>query len=136
MKPVMKNICPLLLVISLLILSTRAWALEPLTDEQLNAVTAGSQETALQNADALMRIPFSYSSGKGNVDGEVIVVPMTSMNQQSTLQLMDNAQANLRSLININAVNSPVQVLLNLNININSQVGTLNQWNQLLSAIQ
>ena len=115
-------------------LSTSAWALEELTDEQLHSVTAGSQDTATTSADALTRIPFRYNSSKAKVDGEVVVIPMTFSRQTAALQLMGNAQSNLRSLININAVNSPIQVLLNLNINVNSHVGILNQWNQLLSS--
>jgi hypothetical protein len=39
------------------------------------------------------------------------------------------AQQNLSSLININAVNSNINVLLNLNVNLNSTVGTLTQTN-------
>jgi hypothetical protein len=46
-----------------------------------------------------------------------------------TLTLNGNAQQNLSSLININAVNSKVNVLLNLNVNINSTVGTIIQTN-------
>ena len=45
------------------------------------------------------------------------------------LILRDNAQGNLRSLINVNAVNSLIQVLVNLNININSTVGSVQQIN-------
>jgi len=47
----------------------------------------------------------------------------------SKLILQDNAQQNLRSLVNIVAVNSKVQVLVNLNININSTVGAVHQAN-------
>lgn len=46
-----------------------------------------------------------------------------------TLTLNGSAQQNLSSLININAVNSKVNVLLNLNVNINSTVGTIIQTN-------
>jgi hypothetical protein len=46
-----------------------------------------------------------------------------------TLTLNGNAQQNLSSLININAVNSKVNVLLNLNVNINSTVGSIIQTN-------
>jgi len=106
---------------------------EELSNHELSAVTAGNANLDNASQEALTRIPFSYSSKKGSVDGEVIVVPMNTYNQASSLQLMDNAQANLRSLININAVNSPIQILLNLNININSTIGNLNQLNTLLA---
>jgi hypothetical protein len=46
-----------------------------------------------------------------------------------TLNLSGNAQQNLSSLININAVNSQLNVLLNLNITINSTVGSVLQSN-------
>lgn len=46
-----------------------------------------------------------------------------------TLTLNGDAQQNLSSLININAVNSKVNVLLNLNVNINSTVGSIIQTN-------
>ncbi len=43
--------------------------------------------------------------------------------------MSDAAQRDLRSVVNINAVNSAVNVLLNLNVNVDSSVGTLNQLN-------
>ena len=116
------------------ILPTEAWGLEELTDQELNTVTAGSVDPAYESVEALTRIPFHYASGKGRIDGEVFVLPMAKYNNLGTLQLMDNAQSNLRSLINVNAVNSPVQILLNLNININSTIGKINQLNRLLSS--
>lgn len=130
----MKNFAMLFLMILLMCFSNPAWGLEELTDEQLHAVTAGGQDAASGSAEALTRIPFRYNSAKAKVDGEVIVVPMTLSRQTASLTLTGHAQSNLRSLININAVNSPIQVLLNLNINVNSRIGSLNQWNQLLSA--
>ena len=116
------------------LLPTGAWGLEELTDEDLNAVTAGNVDPAYESVEALTRIPFHYTSGKGKIDGEVFVLPMANYNNLGTLQLTDNAQSNLRSLINVNAVNSPVQILLNLNININSTIGNINQLNNLLSS--
>jgi hypothetical protein len=47
----------------------------------------------------------------------------------STLSLNGGAQQNLSSLVNINAVNSNINVLLNLNVNLNSTVGTVSQSN-------
>lgn len=114
-------------------LPARVWGFEELTNQELNAVTAGSVDPAYDTSEALTRIPFHYTGSKGKIDGEVFVLPMNTFNQQGTLQLMDNAQSNLRSLINVNAVNSPVQILLNLNININSTIGNVNQLNNLLS---
>ena len=140
------------------LLSTGASSFEGLSDQKLNAITAGNANSehgsteALTripfrysaitagnansehgSTEALTRIPFRYSSNKGSVDGEVIVVPMTTFNETSSLLLMGNAQSNLQSFININAVNSPIQVLLNLNINVNSTIGNINQLNNLLT---
>lgn len=50
----------------------------------------------------------------------------------SNLILQGEAQQNLRSLINIAAVNSKIDVLVNLNVNINSTVGTVAQANSSL----
>jgi hypothetical protein len=124
------NFVPLLLTA---LFATSSSAFEALNDEALNSVTAGSTYSVEYGNGALTRIPFRYTGRKGNVDGEVIVIPMSSYSQASQLQLMDNAQSNLQSLININAVNSPIQVLLNLNINVNSSIGSVNQLNRLLS---
>lgn len=110
-----------------------AWGFEELSDQRLNAVTAGSSDAAQESMAALSRIPFNYSSSKGRVEGEVIVLPMASYYNQGSMQLTDNAQSNLRSLINVNAVNSPVQILLNLTVNVNSTIGQINQLNNLLS---
>lgn len=112
--------------------ASSASAFEALSDETLNAITAGSANSAEYSEEALTRIPFRYSGRKGQVDGEVLVVPMSTFNESAQLQLMDNAQSHLRSLININAVNSPVQVLLNLNISIDSNIGNISQLNNLL----
>jgi len=59
---------------------------------------------------------------------QVLSGPITS-NSTGTLSLSGGAQQNLSSLVNINAVNSNINVLLNLNVNINSTVGTLTQSN-------
>ncbi len=127
-----KNII-FILLLPVFLLSNPAWGFEPLTDQELNAVTAGTAVTGHESLKALSRIPFHYSSDKASVDGEIIVLPMTSYNQTATLQLTDNAQSNLNSLININAVSSPINILMNLNINVNSTIGKLNQLNYLIS---
>ena len=127
------SITSLISIISISLFSTGVWGFEELSNQELHAVTAGNSNYDYEGREALTRIPFRYSGRKGSVDGEIIVVPMNTYNQTASLQLMDNAQANLRSLININAVNSPIQVLMNLNINVNSNIGNLNQLNSLLS---
>jgi hypothetical protein len=58
----------------------------------------------------------------------VLTGPITGTNM-SALTLNGGAQQNLSSLVNINAVNSNINVLLNLNVNMNSTVGTVMQSN-------
>ena len=110
-----------------------ALAFQPLNDEQLDLVTAGSAGTELQDIDVMTRIPLRHSGEKFDVDGEIVLLPASSYVQNSSLQLLDNAQGNLKSLININAVNSPINVLLNLNINVQSTIDRVIQLNNLSS---
>ena len=118
-----------LLLVTMMV--SEALAFKALDDDQLNQVTAGNAILDYDSSDALTRIPLLYSSKKVDVDGEVIVLPMQTHHNTASLQLMDNAQSNLRSLININAVDSPIQVLLNLNINVQSTIDRVIQLNNL-----
>ena len=129
----MKTIFCFSLLVLVLALPATLFGFEVLTDEQMANVTAGSYDTSAESQEALARIPFKYRFGKGEVEGEVIFLPTTSLDQLAQLQLMDNAQSNLSSLVNINAVNSPVQVLMNLSVNVNSTIGNLSQWNHQIS---
>ncbi|MEE8165599.1 MAG: hypothetical protein V3T64_08520, partial [Myxococcota bacterium] len=63
------------------------------------------------------------------VEGSFQVVEGIDPAMIGNLILSGQSQSNLRSLININAVNSEIQLLLNLHISIDSTVGTLNQFN-------
>jgi len=101
-----------------------------LTDAELDRVTAGSTPT--QSTGDALKFQFQGQAGSSHtVNGSGTVtfktdgLPLNS----ATLILQDGAQQNLRSLININAVNSRIQVLVNLNININSTVGAVHQTN-------
>lgn len=101
-----------------------------LNDEELDRVTAAGVTTEV--VDGVVKFHFQGSAGRTHtVDGsgtiEVLEAPLPEA--AATLILRDNAQGNLRSLINVNAVNSLIQVLVNLNININSTVGTVQQIN-------
>src|SRR5208282_346997 len=56
--------------------------------------------------------------------------PVTSTitdNSVQSINLSDQAQQNLTSLVNILSINSTIQVMLNLNVNINSTVGSVTQ---------
>lgn len=106
-------------------------AFELLDDRQLEEITAGSANQDEHRQAILARVPLRYSGRKGSVEGDIVVVPMSSVDHTANLSLMDNAQSNLRSLININAVSSPIQVLLNLNINVHSTIDRVIQVNSM-----
>ena len=50
-------------------------------------------------------------------------------NSNQSISMSDQAQQNLSSMVNITSINSTISVMLNLNVNINSTVGTVNQGN-------
>jgi hypothetical protein len=106
---------------------TCAYSAEPLDDEQLDAVTAGAAD---ETADLLeFNVKHQTASGRRiEVEGGIDVERLRSMDNAALL-LQDSAQSNLRSLININAVQSAVNVLVNLNIVIDSNVGEIRQLN-------
>lgn len=111
----------------LAMLSSGASAAEPLSDEQLDVVTAG----AADDANDLLEFNVSHETASGRrieVDGAIDVERVRSM-ENAVLLLRDSAQSNLQSLININAVQSAVNVLVNLNITIDSEVGEIHQLN-------
>ena len=110
-------------------LSRVAAAHEPLTDEQLDAITAGADDTTLE--EVTVQAARMTSTGKRvTVDGTVGLQKLpNTIDDAASLLLRDSAQSNLQALINMNAVNSVVNVLVNLNINIDSQVGELRQIN-------
>jgi hypothetical protein len=98
-----------------------------LSDEELDDVVAGTVNEELQEE----LLSFSYVGNAGSrheavLDGTLSVSETTS----TGLLLIDNgAQTGLNALVSINAVNSEVNVLLNLNITINSTVGEVRQIN-------
>ena len=102
-----------------------------LTDAELDEVVAGTVDQAVH--EDLLR--FSYVGAAGSkhaaeLDGTLSLSGAPRPGAPTGLLILDNgAQTNLRSLVNLNAVNSEVNVLLNLNININSTVGELRQLN-------
>lgn len=105
---------------------------QPMSDAVLDQVTAGSISAGL--SDGVVRFQGSTPTPNGVVSANgtlgILNAPLgSSSTTQGTLNIAGNAQQNLSSLVNINAVNSVVNVLLNLNININSTVGTLTQSN-------
>jgi len=118
----------LLLYLCSIFYSATVQSAEPLSNAQLDDVTAGASNIKIP-------IQIDQLTSRGTrivVEGDIQWQP--SM-QNYSLSLADNAQQNLSSLININAVNSPINVLLNLNINVDSTIGSIQQFNLLNGAI-
>jgi len=104
-----------------------------LDDSMLDRVTAAGVTTSLGPGNVINfagEVPTANGlvSGAGSL---VIQAPnsTTTNNTMGTINLSGNAQQYMSSLVNINAVNSTINVLLNLNVNINSTVGTVLQSN-------
>ena len=123
-----------LLVIAGLVLLTHVGLAQhkskPMSDNALDKVTAAG--ITATESQGVVRFSGQVPTANGLVtsNGTLAVQnsPLTGMTM-GTLTLSGNAQQNLNSIININAVNSKVNVLLNLNVNINSTVGSVLQSN-------
>lgn len=106
---------------------------KPLSDDALDKVTAGGVTAGVDNGVIRFQGQTPTSNGLVSAKGSMSILngPIGGVNNTTmgTLNLGGNAQQNLNSLVNINAVNSTISVLLNLNVNINSTVGTLTQTN-------
>jgi len=102
----------------------------PMNDDALDKITAGTVSAGVSNGVVKFAGQTPTANGLVSSSGSLAVQsgPLNSMTT-GTLSLTGNAQQNLSSLVNINAVNSKVNVLLNLNVNLNSTVGTLTQSN-------
>lgn len=102
----------------------------PMSDAALDKVTAGTISAGASNGVVKFAGQTQTPNGLVTSTGSLAVqsgpINGTTM---GTLSIDGNAQQNLSSLVNINAVNSKINVLLNLNVNINSTVGTLTQSN-------
>jgi hypothetical protein len=125
-----------LLVMGLLVATQAGMAQskrKPLDDATLDRVTAAGVAARL-SPGGVINFSGAVPTANGLVSGigSLVVQPVsnsTTNNTTGTVNLGGNAQQNLSSLININAVNSTINVLLNLNVNINSTVGTILQSN-------
>lgn len=109
---------------------------KPLNDASLDRITAagtadvGGVSAGLSNGVIQFQGQVPTKNGLVTGVGSMAIQsgPITGINMGS-ISLSDNAQQNLNSLVNITAVNSTISVLLNLNVNINSTVGTVTQSN-------
>jgi hypothetical protein len=104
-----------------------------LDDSTLDRVTAAGVTTRVLPGGAI-NFSGAVPTANGLVTGvgSLVVQPASSSTNTTTtgtVNLGGGAQQNLSSLININAANSTINVLLNLNVNINSQVGSILQSN-------
>ncbi|WP_263367570.1 hypothetical protein [Edaphobacter bradus] len=103
---------------------------KPLSDAALDRVTAAGVTAGLSNGAIQFQGEVPTKNGLVTGAGTLAILngPVNGITT-GTLSLNGNSQQNLTSLVNINAVNSTISVLLNLNVNINSSVGTLTQTN-------
>ena len=104
--------------------------MKPMSDGAMDQVTAAGITANVANG--VVNFQGQAMTANGLVDGSGSLGLQTGPLNGATLanlSLNGNAQQNLSSLINLNAVNSKINVLLNLNVNINSTVATLIQSN-------
>lgn len=108
----------------------RVWGARALDDAEMNNITAGSLSIEAQNGQYRFSLGDDRSrmsvTGNATVAAQETAIPAGPV---SYILLRDNAQSNLRAFVNVNAVNASVQVLINLTVNINSTIGTINQIN-------
>jgi len=104
-----------------------------MSNDELEDVTgAGTSFTSSVTPTGTVDFTFEAQTKDGTPisgNGTLDVLKETETVDIATLSLNDSAQENLQALVNVNAVNSAIQVLLNLNVNINSIVESLNQTN-------
>jgi hypothetical protein len=102
-----------------------------LDDSMLDRVTAAGV-TASVDPSGVINFSGVVPTANGLVTGvgtmSIQATPLSGMTLGS-LTLGGDAQQNLSSLVNINAVNSNINVLLNLTINVDSTVGSILQSN-------
>lgn len=102
----------------------------PMNDSTLDKVTAAGISASA--SDGVVKFEGQVPTANGLVSSAGTLAVQSgpiSGTSIGSLTLNGNAQQNLSSLININAVNSKINVLLNLNVNINSTVGSILQAN-------
>ena len=102
----------------------------PMSDGALDKTTAAGISASMTNGVIAFQGQVPTANGLVSAAGTLLTQtgPLTGANI-GTLSLNGSAQQNLSSLVNINAVNSNINVLLNLNVNINSTVGSILQSN-------
>jgi len=122
-----KWVCAITLAISV---TPCAESAQLLTDTQLESITAGTAGVVYDKPKLSFDLSKTTAHGtRIGASGDATINAGSATINTGVLQLQGSAQNNLHALVNTNAVNSAVQVLINLNISINSQIGVLNQLN-------
>lgn len=127
----LRNVLCIKLFAASLLCSASLQAAEPMSDEALSSTTARGYE--VNPNDATEALNFSFSglgvnkdiNGSGNLKMQRAALTPSNSN----VIISDYAQSNLNAMMNINSANSIIQVLMNLNINVNSEVGSVVQGN-------
>ncbi len=121
---------PLLWAAALCLLCQPVLALEPMSDAELDAVTAGAAPSSdLDEIVAFDLVRRTQSGRTVTAEGSLSALTTPADLRLGQLTLSDGAQSHLQSVVNINAVDSVVNVLLNLNVTVDSTVGGVNQFN-------
>ena len=109
---------------------TEGWCMHELNDEDLEQISAGTLTASVSDGQFSFRLGDKSSRLSVEGSGSVAVADNTTpAGPAGYIILRDNAQSGLRSLVNVNAVNSRIQVLINLIVNINSTVNSVHQTN-------
>lgn len=126
----------LVAAIVLILASSASAGGRKLADHELDSVTAAGYTISYRGGtpdNALFDFNFDHASltkhvsGQGTLDIATNELGALSVN---SLVIDHGAQQGLKALVNINAVNSVVNVLMNLVINVDSTViGGITQWN-------
>jgi hypothetical protein len=110
----------------------RIWAAQALSDEEMDQVTAGALSVGMTDGKLNFLLGGDKNSrlsveGSGTV--AAVTAPLPPGTPGSYIIVRDNAQSSFHSFSNVNAVNSNVQVMINLTVNVNSTVGSIHQTN-------
>jgi hypothetical protein len=110
-----------------------SWGAQVLNDEEMDQITAGTLSVGMSDDGKFNFLLGGDKSSRLSVEGSGTVaavnVPQPPSTPASYIIIRDSAQSNLHSFSNVNAVNSKVQVLINLTVNVNSTVGAIHQSN-------
>jgi DUF4097 and DUF4098 domain-containing protein YvlB len=105
----------------------------PMSDAALDRVTAGGVDANVVNGIVhfvgASATPNGTVSASGSLSFQPVAPGATNTTTNGSITLSGSAQQNLQSFVNLNAVNSNVNVLLNLTVNIDSTIGKINQAN-------